>query len=191
MRKQNCHYWAPKKSHESHQRPLHSAKVIAWCAISSNGITGPCFFENAEGRTVQSMWSGTKSCWENVCEMSPVFNLICYGSTGMVQMFTQHRFPCKLSGQCFQAGSLLVLETSPSPLGPDLAERVYFLWGYVQSKVYKTRPANSDYIKQLILECIQSILKDILKRVMPSFPSRLQECTEKHGGHLHGVFFKQ
>jgi len=32
---------------------------------------------------------------------------------------------------------------------------------------------------------------EILKRVTPSFPSRLQECTKRHSGHLHDISFKQ
>jgi hypothetical protein len=49
---QNCHYWAPNNSHELHQCLLYSAKVTAWSAVSSHGVIGPYFFENAEGHTV-------------------------------------------------------------------------------------------------------------------------------------------
>lgn len=41
---------------------------------------------------------------------------ICYGSNKMQLMITQHRFPGKFSGQCFQTDPLLVLETSPDLL---------------------------------------------------------------------------
>jgi hypothetical protein len=53
---------------------------------------------------------------------------------------------------------------------PDLAVPDYLLWGYVESKVYKTHSANIDYIKQRILECIQGIRKEMLQRIMADFP---------------------
>jgi hypothetical protein len=37
---------------------------------------------------------------------------------------------------------------------PDLAVPGFFLWGYVNSTVYETYPANIDYLKQRILKCI-------------------------------------
>jgi hypothetical protein len=73
----------------------------------------------------------------------------------------------------------------------DLAVPGYFLWGYVKSKVYETRPANTDHLKQRIRECTQGIPKEMLQRVMTAFLSRLQECIERHVGHLQSVIFKQ
>jgi len=74
---------------------------------------------------------------------------------------------------------------------PDRALPVSFLWGYVMSKVYETRPANIADLQQQILECIQEIPKEMLQRVMTACPSRLQECIERHGGHIQSVIFKQ
>lgn len=51
VNKQNCRYWAEDNPREIHQRPLHSPKVTAWCAISSSKIVGPYFFEE-NGATV-------------------------------------------------------------------------------------------------------------------------------------------
>jgi hypothetical protein len=36
---------------ELHQRPLHSMKMTAWCAVSSGGIIGTYLFEEKVGRT--------------------------------------------------------------------------------------------------------------------------------------------
>jgi len=52
---------------------------------------------------------------------------------------------------------------------PDLAVPDYFPWGYEKSKVYETRSANTDDLKQLILEYIQGIRKEMLQRVMTAF----------------------
>jgi hypothetical protein len=109
-----------------------------------------------------------------------LFSKICCGSNKMEQLLTQYKLPCKSSGQCVQADSFLISWTSPgSPThSPDLAVPDYFLCGYVKSKVYETRPANTDDLKEQILECIQGIPKEMLQCVMTVFASRLQECIE-------------
>jgi hypothetical protein len=55
---QNCCCCAPNNPHEHQQCLPHNVKVTAWCSISSNGITGPHFFENAGGHstTVNTEW---------------------------------------------------------------------------------------------------------------------------------------
>jgi hypothetical protein len=47
VNKHNFRYWATANPQQLHERPLHSAKVTVWCAISSNGIIDPYFFEKA------------------------------------------------------------------------------------------------------------------------------------------------
>ncbi|GBP58579.1 hypothetical protein EVAR_40862_1 [Eumeta japonica] len=49
VNRQNCRYWHSENL--KHQKPLHSPKVTVWAAISSRGIIGPFFFENARGKT--------------------------------------------------------------------------------------------------------------------------------------------
>ena len=51
VNKQNFRYWSQNNPCELHQRPLHSPKVIVWCAMGSFGMWGPYFFEE-EGTTV-------------------------------------------------------------------------------------------------------------------------------------------
>ena len=79
---------------------------------------------------------------------------ICCGYNKMEQLLTQQKFPCQSSGKCFLADRFLANDnTWPAP-STDLAVPDYFLWGYVKSKVYETRPANIADLKQRILECI-------------------------------------
>lgn len=74
-------------------------------------------------------------------------------------------FPCKFSGQCFEADSLLVLGTLPGPH----ALRVSFLWDYVKSKVYETRLANTNDVTASS-GVYSKIPMEMLKHVMTSFP---------------------
>jgi hypothetical protein len=192
VNKQNCRFWAANNPRELHQRPLQSAKVTVWCAIFSGGIIGPYFFEDEEGRTVTA-------------------NTERY--TAMLETFLRNEFNlCQLNSLWFQQDgatahsawiSMAVLkEMFPGRLisrfgdinwptcSPDLSAPNSLLWGYVKSMVYETRPANIDDLKQRIRECLQGILDAMLQRVMPSMPSRLQECVEQQG-HLQGGVFKQ
>ena len=131
-------------------------------------------YSNCECRAVQ------KSCWKHFSSLSYVFvSKIYCGSNKMEQLLTQHRFSCKFSGQCFG-------DITWSARSPD-----YFIWCYIKNRVYETRSANIRDLKQWNLECIQGIPKEMLQRVMTAFPSRLQECIERHGGHLQNVIFKQ
>jgi len=52
VNKQNYRYWADSNPKEIHERPLHSSKVTAWCAVSSHGVIGPYVFENEERITI-------------------------------------------------------------------------------------------------------------------------------------------
>lgn len=52
VNKQNFRFWSDVNPRQLHQQPLHSAKVTVWCAMSSSGIIGPYFFEDALGNAV-------------------------------------------------------------------------------------------------------------------------------------------
>jgi len=49
---QNSRYWATENPRDSHQKHLHSEKVIVWCGAASFGVIGPYFFEDEAGRAV-------------------------------------------------------------------------------------------------------------------------------------------
>ena len=49
---QNCRYRTTKNPRDTHQRTLHSEKVIVWCGVASFRVIGPYFFEDKTGRAV-------------------------------------------------------------------------------------------------------------------------------------------
>jgi hypothetical protein len=176
VNKQNFHFWAPNNPHELHQRPLHSARVTVYYAVSFHGIIGSYFFENVEDHT------GTVNT-EQLTSLSTRFAVV----------------PTRWSSSSYSTNFLASPQDSVSQqtlfliLGitwPDLAVPDYFLWCYVRSKVYKvyeTRPTSIYDLKHQILECVQGIPKALLQRVTEAFPLQLQEHIERHGGHLHIV----
>ena len=139
-------------------------------------------------RGLQYLWiqSGTKSCREHFCATHYILHqqdLLWFQKDGA----TAHA--AQISTQVFRTmflGRLIshFRDITLSACSPDLAVPDYFHWGYVKCEVYETYPANITDLKQRILECIQEIPKEILHCVTTALPSRLQECTEWHGGHL-------
>jgi len=115
---------------------------------------------------------------------------MCSGFNWTEQRLTQHRLPGKSSGQLSQTLISRFGDTTCPARSLGRAVPGYFLWGYVKSKAYETFPANIDDLKQRILECIQGISQEMLQLVMTNFPWRLQECIERHGGHLRSAILK-
>lgn len=96
------------------------------------------------------------------------------------QLPTQHRIPCKFSEQYSNTDSFLVSRTKPGPpaFSPHFVVSDYLLWGYVKSKVYETRAANTDDLKRRIRESVEEFPKDMLQCVMTFLSSNLQNCME-------------
>ena len=51
VNKQNCHVWGSENPQVIEKMPLHLEKVTVWCALWSEGVIGPYFFENDNGKT--------------------------------------------------------------------------------------------------------------------------------------------
>ena len=49
---QDCLYWTTANTHDIHQEPLCSEKVIVWCGLASFGLIAPYFFADEAGRAV-------------------------------------------------------------------------------------------------------------------------------------------
>ena len=85
---------------------------------------------------------------------------------------------CNTNFQASRQGHVSGVITWPAR-SPDLA----FLCGYVKSKVYETRHTSIDYLKHLVLECIQGIPKEILQVTY----SHIETVMIKMDSHWHGM----
>ena len=70
------------------------------------------------------------------------------------------------------------------PRSPDMSPLDYFLWGYVKSKVYATKPANLAELERRITEAIQSIPPEMIQRAVAGFYDRIGHCQLNNGGHI-------
>jgi hypothetical protein len=73
---------------------------------------------------------------------------------------------------------------------PDLTPCDYFLWDYLKSIVYNDRPRTLDHLKNNIRQAIASIPVNMLESVERNLRSRLTQCIDNNGRHLHDIVFK-
>ena len=73
---------------------------------------------------------------------------------------------------------------------PDLSACDYFLWGYLKSRVFISKPRTIAELKQSIKEEIAAIPEQMTRRVMENLGVRLKQCLRNGGRHLSDVLFK-
>jgi len=65
----------------------------------------------------------------------------------------------------------------------------YFLWRYLQCKVYLTKPRDIDELKNAIKEEITATPDNMVRKAMSTLCDRLEQCRRDGGTHLRYVLF--
>lgn len=197
VNKQNCRYWAPRgqNPHLKHQQPLHSPKVTVWCALSSRGIIGPYFFENARGQAI-SVNGVSYRRMLNDYFLPLLREHPAYSSHTWFQQdgATPHtaRETMALLRDFFPEKLISRFGDIPwPPRSPDLTPMDFFLWGYLKNKVYESEPATISALKENIVREVNAISTSLLQRVARNTEARFQECVRRDGQHLDDVIFKK
>ena len=110
-------FWGEKPPIEVAQKPLHSAKVTAWCAIWSKGIFGPYFFEE-DGLTVTVNTERYLKVLEKFYrELERLYQAtyLKYGFSRMVPLPIHQNYPWNGSENTSRRGSSHQHETSHFP----------------------------------------------------------------------------
>ena len=77
------------------------------------------------------------------------------------------------------------------PRSPDLTVPDFFLWGYLKSTVYTTKPRTMDDLRRRIDKEITKIDLETIQKAMQNVCVRARECSTKNGSHLSSVIFKK
>ena len=72
---------------------------------------------------------------------------------------------------------------------PDLSACDYFLWGYLKSRVFISKPKTTAEIKQSIREENVAIPELTTRRVMENLGVRHKQCLRNGGRHQSDVLF--
>jgi len=79
----------------------------------------------------------------------------------------------------------------PGLLGhPTFQCAIFFLWGYLKSRVYEGKPRTLEEPKGAIRKQIGMINQELLERVEANFRERLQMCILQNGHHLSDIIFR-
>jgi len=72
---------------------------------------------------------------------------------------------------------------------PDLSARGYFLWEYLKSKVFISKPRTTVELKQSIKEEIAAISEQMTRRVTENLGVRLEQYLRNGGRNLSDLLF--
>lgn len=196
VNRQNCRYWADRNPHwmrEGHtQRP---EKVNVWAGIVGDRVIGPIFFqENLNGARYleflqEEVVPNLAILFPDPIEADVPNRNIWFQQDGApphfarpVREYLDDVFPDRWIGR-----------RGPyewAPRSPDLTPLDFFLWGYLKSKVFKTKPANIDDLKERIRQECRLISGEVIRNVQNEFRLRLGYCQLVNGQHFEHLLKK-
>ena len=177
INKQNNRLWLTERLGDWIEKPLHDAKVLVWCAITSRKVYGPYFFEESVNQHNYLHMLKT-FFWPKHYRLKDAKKYYFQqdGATphtaNLVQDYLKDKFGDQFIGK----------KQWPSR-SPDLNPCDYFLWGYLKSKVYKPLPYTLDQLKANITREIRNINNSVLNSTFFNFSKRCDLIIEKNGGH--------
>lgn len=193
VNRQNFRYWACENPRTLHELPLHSPKVTVWCGVGKFGIVGPYFFEengNTVTVTADRYVNMVKTFLKTELRRRRINLPDVYfqqdgatAHTARVSMAAvRQMFPNRVISRF---GDL-----HWPPRSPDLSMCDFFLWGYLKSLVYETKPRTLAELRQAIEQNIAQIDRQLLERVEANFRERLHICQRENGHHLNDIIFR-
>lgn len=182
VNRHNMRYWADENPHwmrDSHTQ--YQQKVNVWAGILCNQIVGPFFIEgdlNAQ-KYIDLLNNHIIPAIRNIVGIA--FDHVWFQQDGApchfglnVRALLNNIFPHKWIGR---RGAI-----EWPPRSPDLAPLDTFYWGFLKNRVYETKPANIEELKQRIIQCSNTITRETLQKVTDNFYARLGHC-QVAGGH--------
>ena len=193
VNKQNLRFWAQAQPHEHVLRPLSVEKVTVWCAIGRNGIIGPYWSEDDNGRPVtvnteryvEMMRRKFIPALRRKCGVD--MNTVIYQQDGA----TPHTSNVSLEYlRRYFPGNRLISRRTDNPWpahSPDLSPPDFFLWGYLKERVYHNNPQTIDALKENIRREIRKIPREMLDRVINNFNVRVAAVIQRRGAWIEHV----
>ena len=178
VNKQNWRFWSDSNPHWMEAVNDQGApKVMVWAAVWREHVIGPFFFQtNVTSESYLEML--TTQLWPAIQQQIDVNTWMMqdgapphYGI--IVRNWLNEKFPEKWIGR---RGSV-----EWPPRSPDLTPLDFFLWGYLKSKVYQTRPQTLQELRQRIERICATVTVEMLTKVRLSWINRLRVCALQHG----------
>lgn len=185
---QNFRFWSdenPNWVRETHMQ--YPQKVNVWCGMIDRYLIGLFFFQenlNAQ-RYERLLLDQIIPAIRNIFPNN--FEEIWFQQNGAPPHFGVG--PRKILNQIFTRRWIGRRNQNEGgedwpPRSPDLSPLDYYLWGYIKSKVYKTKPQNIEELKQRIRDEADLIPFENNRRAISTFYQRLEYCQEVNGSHF-------
>jgi hypothetical protein len=71
-----------------------------------------------------------------------------------------------------------------APRSPDLTPLDFFVWGFIKSKVYKTKVPDPHDLRQRVYEAAQALTPSMLRDVFRATVERWEQCLEMEEGQV-------
>ena len=178
INRHNCTYWAPENPHVTMEHHLNLPGVTVWCGISALGILGPFFFDQtvtgdvylnllqeSVGPRVEEIF-GDEEIYFQQDGAPPHYHRD-------VRAYLEATFPNRWIGR---RGSVDFPARSP-----DLTPMDFFLWGYLKDKVYGSKPATVDELKEEIERQCLAVPNEMIRNAVESIGPRYRLCLERDG----------
>ena len=164
--------------------------MTVWCAMSSQGLIGPFFFEeNGSAVTV----NGARYRIMLQTFFFPQLKAL-VGKNKLSQQWypqdgaTAHTANNTLDVLRNKFGDRLIslrTEKESPPYSPDLNPPDFYLWGYLKDKVYSNPvPRDLNQLKVNIANNIRNITRETLAKVTANFRMRMDRLLETDGRHI-------
>ena len=184
-------FWGSNAPNQVLQRPLHSKKVTAWCAMNSKTIIGPFWFEDDDEMTTTVNQENYRSVIRKFCATLRRRRTIVMDRQWFMQDgATPHTANGTLELLAEKFGNRVISRRTDhewAPHSPDLNPLDFFLWGYAKDHVYANNPTTTQELKEAITTFVRGIPQDMCKRVINNFAVRLNECLNRRGAHIEHV----
>ena len=182
VNRHNCRFWAQENPHRLKEESMHSPRTTVWAAIWRSGIYGPFFFDETvnKDRYLQML---KDEFWPMV-RADGRANRIIFMLDGApphwglpVRNWLNEQMPQRWMGR-----------GSPNmpwpPRSPDLTPCDFFLWGFLKSKVYQTRPSTIPELKERITAAFQEVTREMCQQTVVSYRERLELIIDNDGRHV-------
>jgi len=182
VHKNNCRIWGTEPPNMVNVYTRDAAKVNVWCAMSSDCIIGPNFFDgdSITGEIYKKM---LENFFFPIVRKKRLMKSIIFQQDGApahystsVRRLLDHTFPGRWIGR---RGPI-----EWAPRSPDLTPLDFFLWGYTKQLVYCEPIKDLEQLRQKITETVKSINKDLIKKVFLNISKRLDKVIETGGCHI-------
>lgn len=182
VNRHNFRYWSDENPHwTSESKTQYPEKLNVWAGIMGNQVIGPFFIEGnlTAAKYLDLLRDHIVPSILNIAGDN--FDTLWFQQDGapahfgiQVRHFLDATFPNRWIGR---RGKI-----EWPPRSPDLTPLDFFLWGFLKDRVYRTKPANLDELRQNIIDETGLITPQMLGKVKRSFYERLASCQEV-GGH--------